>query len=168
MDPGSRRQLDALRQVGALLDEAGIEHWLFGGWAVDFHAGRVTRPHDDLDAAVWLDDLPRIRELLEGGGWRHAPQPDEDGGTGFEREGGRFELTFLARNDAGIYTPLREATPHWAEDALGDDTPELEGVRCRVVSLASLERTKARERSGAAEAAKDRADSAVLAAIARD
>jgi hypothetical protein len=27
-------------------------YWLFGGWAVDFHAGRVTRDHADIDLAV--------------------------------------------------------------------------------------------------------------------
>ena len=45
---------------------AGIAYWLFGGWAVDFHAGRITRLHDDVDIAVWLEDVPRIVELLTG------------------------------------------------------------------------------------------------------
>ena len=46
--------------------EAGIAYWLFGGWAVDFYAGRITRPHVDVDIAVWLDDVPRIAALLDG------------------------------------------------------------------------------------------------------
>ena len=148
-------------------EEAGIDYWLFGGWAVDFHAGRVTRAHDDLDLAVWLDDLARITRLLEGDGWAHAPDPDEDGGTGYERAHVRLEITYLARDDDGVYTPMRSAKPYWAEDALGEDLLQLEGVRCRVVSLTSLERTKARVRDDPEEAAKDRADSGVLLDIAR-
>jgi hypothetical protein len=46
-------QLAALARIHELLEQHGIEHWLFG-WAVDFHTGAVTRPHDDLDVAVWL------------------------------------------------------------------------------------------------------------------
>jgi len=127
----------------------------------------VTRPHDDLDVAVWLDDLPGIASLLDCDGWAHAPDPEEDGGTGYERDGVRLELTYLVRDAEGVFTPLRSAKPYWAEDALRDDTRELEGVRSRVVSLASLERTKARPRDDPDEAAKDRTDSAVLADLSR-
>jgi hypothetical protein len=165
LSEASARQLEALRQVVARLDEASIEHWLFGGWAVDFHVGRVTRPHDDLDLAIWLDDLPRIAALLESDGWRHAPDPEEDGGTGYERDGVRLELTYLARDNEGVYTPLRSAKPYWPDDALGADMGELDRVRCRVVSLAALQRTKARTRDDPEEAAKDRADSAALAEL---
>src|SRR5919107_952320 len=56
------RQLAALDRVGRLLDAAGIDYWLFGGWAVDFYAGSVTRTHDDVDIAIWLRDLQEIAE----------------------------------------------------------------------------------------------------------
>lgn len=133
---------------------------------MDFHVGRVTRAHDDLDVAIWLDDLPRVAALLEEAGWTHAPEPDEDGGTGYERDGVRLELTYLERDGGGVYTQLRSAKPYWSDDAFGNELRVLENVRCRVVSLASLERTKARGREDAEEAAKDRADSAVLAELA--
>jgi dihydrofolate reductase len=57
------RQLAALADVDRILAAASQEYWLFGGWAVDFHAGRITRPHGDVDVAVWLADLPRIGTL---------------------------------------------------------------------------------------------------------
>ena len=79
---GSAGQLSALGEITAQLDREQVAYWLFGGWGVDFHAGRITRLHDDVDLAVWLDDVPRIVELLAGGRWAHAPEPDEDGGTG--------------------------------------------------------------------------------------
>lgn len=51
------RQLQTIGWLNALFAERGIDCWLFGGWAVDFHAGRVTRHHDDVDLAVWQSDL---------------------------------------------------------------------------------------------------------------
>ena len=38
------------------LDGAGLEHWFFGGWAVDLWVGRLTRPHEDIDVLVWRRD----------------------------------------------------------------------------------------------------------------
>jgi hypothetical protein len=67
-------QLAALARIHELLDGHGIEYWLFGGWAVDFHAGSVTRTHDDLDIAVWLKDHNRIAALLAADGWRQHPR----------------------------------------------------------------------------------------------
>jgi hypothetical protein len=104
-------QLAALAQVHELLVRHRIEYWLFGGWAVDFHAGAITRPHDDLDISVWSKDLDRIAALLAADGWKHAPEEDEDGYTGYARGTVRFELAFLARGEDGeVYTPLGEGS----------------------------------------------------------
>jgi dihydrofolate reductase len=162
----AERQLAALTAVDALLAEAGVDYWLFGGWAVDFHAGSITRPHSDVDIAVWLDDLPRIAGLLEDAGWRHSPEPDEDGGTGYERGGVRLELTFLVRADGGrVVTPLRTFEAVWPEDAFGDAAGELEGVRARLVGLGALTRGKSTPREDPVEAARDRADFDVLSGL---
>ena len=152
------QQLSALAGVSRQLDDAGIAYWLFGGWAVDFYAGSVTRPHDDVDIAVWLEEVPRIAELLTSDGWHHAPEDDEDGGTGYEREGVRLELTYLVRDDDEVFTPLREGRGTWAPDALGSDVRGLDGVRTRLVALEALRRGKAKPRDDPADAAKDRAD----------
>jgi hypothetical protein len=163
MDDLITEQLSALARVGDLLEDAGIAYWLFGGWAVDFYAGSVTRAHDDLDIAVWLVDLPRIAQLLEDDGWRHAPHDDEDGGTGYERGAVRLELTYLVRADDGrIFTPLRDGQAPWSEEALADDIAELQGVRARLVALAPLMHGKSTPRDDPEDAAKDRADFARL------
>lgn len=90
-------QLAALDELHRLLDRHRIEYWLFGGWAVDFHAGTVTRPHDDIDLAVWLEDVGRIAALLVSEGWTHAPEEGEDGYTGYARGAVRLELACCAR-----------------------------------------------------------------------
>jgi hypothetical protein len=126
---------------------------------VDFYVGSVTRSHDDLDLAVWLADVPRIAELLQDDGWRHAPDEDEDGGTGYEREAIRLELTYLVRDaDGRIFTPLRRGQASWSSEALGSDVGELDGVRARLVALAPLTRGKSSARDDPEDAAKDVAD----------
>jgi len=159
-------QLSALANVTELFDRAGIVYWLFGGWAVDFYAGSITRAHADIDMAVWHDDLSRISALLEGDGWRHAPTADDDGGTGYERGAVRLELTYLVRDHEGrVFTPLRDRQALWPEGAFGDDERELLGVRSRLIGLAALTRGKSCSRDDPEDAAKDRADFGVLSAL---
>ena len=152
----------------AAFDAAGVEHWLFGGWAVDFHLGRITRAHDDLDLAIWLDDMPRIDSVLAARGWVDLEDPDVDGGKAFGRDGVRLELTYLYRDaDGEVYTPLLDGTRgRWTDQSLGDEIGVLNGVRCRVVSLASMIRMKEPgRRSQPEEVAKDTADYEVLRAL---
>src|SRR5689334_20510480 len=55
---------DALIEVLKALDDAGIEAWLDGGWAVDAVLGTQTRPHKDVDIIVQLADLQKLRRNL--------------------------------------------------------------------------------------------------------
>ena len=159
MTESAADQLAALARVHELLTAARIDYWLFGGWAVDFHAGAVTRAHSDVDLAVWLADIPRIEELLSAVGWRAVPSPEDDGGTGYERGMVRLELTYLVRaDDGGVYIPLRSRRAQWPADALEQEVAELRGVRARIVARQPLARMKASPREDPADAAKDVAD----------
>ena len=161
MDSG--RQLAALARVLRLLESSGIDSWLFGGWAVDFHLGVVTRTRADLDLAVWASDLERIAALLLGDGWSHAPEEGEDGYTGYKRHGVRLELAFLARlEDGRICTPLRDGFASWPADAFGDEVGELSGVRARVIGMRALREEKAALHDDPQVAPKDRADLSAL------
>jgi hypothetical protein len=164
--PPVRQQLSALADVGELLDRGGFEYWLFGGWAVDFHVGTVTREHDDIDLAVWLHDADAIGSQLRAKAWQHKPHAGEDGGTGYERGQVRVELTYLATDDTGrIFIPLRNGDALWSEDPLGNEVRELLGVRARVISLALLRAGKSSPRDDHEEAAKDRADFEALSRL---
>ena len=166
MSDSSGEQLAALARVHRVLEAADVEYWLFGGWAVDFHAGAVTRAHDDVDIAVWLDEFARIRELLEADGWRHVSSEDDNGGTGFERGPVRLELTFLVRDaDGSVFIPLRDGRATWPSDATHSVVLELGGTRARVLELASLRRSKSPPRSDPEDALKDEADDEVLRRI---
>jgi Aminoglycoside-2''-adenylyltransferase len=143
-------QLSVLSHLDELFRHHGIEYWLFGGWAVDFHAGEVTRTHDDLDLAVWSHDGERVRELLTSGDWRHTP---EEGYSVYELEDLRLEVAFLDHGE-------------WPPNSFEDDVAEVAGVRASVVSLSSLRADKAVVRDDESVAAKDRADSVTLARLA--
>ena len=162
-------QLDAIGRLHARLHELDIDYWLFGGWAVDFHAGRVTREHDDVDVAVWQTDLARLTAVLQADGWVHAPQLTEDGYTGFEKAGIRLELAFLDRDRTGVmFTPLTRGRSDWPSGSFEDAQARVEGVLARVVSLASLIEDKSGPRHDPVASAKDRADVATLGQLPAD
>jgi hypothetical protein len=160
----NRAQLHALDEVHRRLELEGVAYWLFGGWAVDFHAGAVTRPHDDLDIAIWLRDLTTVARLLRQDGWTHEPADGQDGSTAFTRRGVRLELAFLQRDEDGEpYTPLtRGGRAAWAAGAFGEEVRTLAGVRARVIGLTALHEEKSGTHTDPAAAAKDRRDRATL------
>ena len=119
-----------------------------------------------MDLAVWLDEVPRIAAVLEGSGWRNAPDPEGEGGTGYERGGIRLELTYLVRrHDGVVVTPFRNTDAPWPAGAFGADERELRGVRARLVSLDALARGKSSPRDDPDDAGKDQADFDVLSGL---
>jgi hypothetical protein len=162
-------QLQALGRLRDLFEQQGIDYWVFGGWAVDLHAGRVTRPHADIDVAVFLSDLGRIDVLLRQAGWHHTPQAGEDGYTQYvHEEEARLDLAFLVRGDDGVaYTPIDSGRGDWPLGSFGNDVADLLGVRARVVTLTSLLSDKSEVRSDPSTRAKDQADVAVLVRVAK-
>ena len=92
--PQHSAHLAILAELDQLLRDHGVAYWLFGGWAVDFHAGRVTREHDDIDIAIWSDDRAQLAALLHERAWIHRPDAGEDGYTCYERNEVRLEVAF--------------------------------------------------------------------------
>jgi len=67
------------REVAALYDEldaVGIAIWIDGGWGVDALLGEETRPHSDLDIAIELKDVPRLRAHLAACGYAEVARED--------------------------------------------------------------------------------------------
>ena len=67
---------DAVVDLLRLFEDEGVEVWLDGGWAVDAALGEQTRPHKDLDIILRIKDVPKIRQILDGRGFR-----EQTGGT---------------------------------------------------------------------------------------
>ncbi len=55
---------ETVLDVLALFDSDRVDVSVDGGWGVDALIGRQSRPHDDLDVVVRLDQATRIQELL--------------------------------------------------------------------------------------------------------
>lgn len=156
-------QLAALAELGQLSEQHELPYWVFGGWAVDFHVGRITRPHVDIDIAIWAHDTDRLEALLRAAAWRHDPQADEDGYTSYERRGVRLEVVFLARDPSGeIYAPLAVGRGTWPADSFGNAAAVLDGVHAQLVSRTSLVVDKSSLRLVGEAAEKNRADIASL------
>ena len=156
-------QLQAIERLDAALSGAGIDYWLFGGWAVDFWVGRVTRAHDDIDAAAWRADYDALRRALVAAGWRHTPVEDEVVGTRYTWAGAELEFTFVEqRADGAIVIPFPGHEIVWTLEPFGEERRMLQGVGARAIPLDLLRRGKAIPREEAAEAAKDRADAEAL------
>lgn len=99
------------------------EWWVVGGWAIDAFTGRA-RPHEDIDAVIWLRDLPLLRELVGdrhhiwsagGGALRPVnddwPQPHEHSGQVWLRDHAQapwFLDCLLAEDRDGLWVSRRD------------------------------------------------------------
>src|SRR5205814_6613863 len=92
--------LAAIESLTALLERQRLDYWLFGGWAVDFWVGAVTRAHDDIDIAAWHDDAKGIDTALTSAGWRPAPVENEAIAAGYALQAARLEITFVVADEA--------------------------------------------------------------------
>lgn len=86
-------------------------------------------------------------------GWQHSPDADEDGGTGYERDGVRVELTYFVSGESGeVFIALRDQNALWSEHSLANEVLELHGARTRVIPVGLLRRGKSRPRDDPNEA----------------
>jgi len=63
----------------------GIDFWVEGGWGVDALLGEQTRPHDDVDLGVRMEDVDRICAAL----------------SEFERSDDEWPSSFVLRDARG-------------------------------------------------------------------
>ncbi|MBE7433053.1 MAG: nucleotidyltransferase family protein [Anaerolineales bacterium] len=75
-DPTSQTTAADVIELVNLLDAHGIGVVIDGGWGVDALLGKQTRTHSDLDIAVERADVPNIRALLEGRGYKEVLRDD--------------------------------------------------------------------------------------------
>ena len=60
-------------EILALLERAGLEVWLDGGWGVDALLGRESRPHRDLDLILRASDTDALGKALAPAGFARKP-----------------------------------------------------------------------------------------------
>jgi hypothetical protein len=130
----ARRQLDVIATTTTDFDRAGIVHWLIGGWAVDFHLGRVSRNHSDVDFALWVSDRELATRVLTRRGFRPDHSRSSDGVELFVGSIEHVEITYIGlAADGSVVTPGFELWPYQRR-SFGDEERTLRGVRAPVTS----------------------------------
>ena len=138
----ARRQLDVIATTTTDFVRAGIVHWLIGGWAIDFHLGRVSRNHSDVDVALWVTDREVATRVLTRRGLHLDHSRSREGVELFVGPSDHVEVTYLGLAvDGSVVTPGFE---HWPYQpcSFGDEHRSLRGVRAPVTSVATLLDTK--------------------------
>src|SRR5215204_800707 len=162
-DPG----LSMFGSASGALEGARLEHWFFGGWAVDLWVGRLTRPHDDIDVLVWRHDETRVHDALRTAGWVHTPSPEDLVGTNYARDGYDLQVTFaVPGGEGGMVVPVPDQPIVLSASPLAFASRNLGDVSVRVLTLEMMLALKSTPRPDEAGGAKDRADLAALRAVA--
>ena len=160
------RGLAALGSASGALDAADLEHWFFGGWAVDLWVGRLTRPHDDIDVLVWRHDEARIHEALGSAGWLHTPTPEDLVGTNYARDGYELQLTFVVPGaEAGVVVPVPDQPMVLSTGPLAFERRDLGEASVTVLTLEMMLAIKGTPRPDEMGGGKDRADLAALRSV---
>lgn len=134
-EPG--RQVRVIAEIVAATRAAGIDVWLRGGWAMDFHLGRVTRPHRDIDWFCAAADAGRLTALLHGLGYRDDPGVDPARQRDLlAPDGTEVSFALLGWDAAGH--PVVPAGPYagrpWPVDLLDGPPGRLGEVTCPIVA----------------------------------
>ena len=161
----SEVQLSLIVELAEVLSRARIRFWLRGGWALDFHLGRVRSGHADIDGVTWLRHRERIRRLLVARGFSVVPGYREPQLV-LEKHGEEVSFLFVVRQGSEIVVPSYEAWP-LRPQALPISSKALAGVSCRVVSVEELlhEKLLHHEWSGRPLRPKDRANVELLRSL---
>jgi hypothetical protein len=130
------RQLSLIEDFFAIADDAGIECWLRGGWAVDFFLGEVTRTHGDIDLFVWASDGAKIISLLQRAGYRKVEGPPSDEQFNFVKEGEELHVALLARTPTGDIASAgkRWSDTPWPAGMLNAPLGRIGNIQARVIN----------------------------------
>ncbi len=135
--PDEAAQALLIERLVAMMNERGITYWLHGGWGVDFHLGRVSRQHSDIDFVVELDHRQRLRMGLDAWGAGLFRADPAGGVESFDLDGIEVEVTYVTTVDGILVTPGYEIWP-WPPETLPNDTVTFRGITARAVSAEGL------------------------------
>jgi hypothetical protein len=162
-EDGTAAQLALIEELSRLLTDEATPHWLFGGWAVDFVVGRVTRPHRDIEFVVWWHDAERLPPIL--GEHEYEVRAREEEAITFIKQGQHVEFYVIVRDARGrLITPGRWANWPWLDGSFDGPRGRIGEVVCPVVSVETQLDTKEAylRHTGVPLRSKDRADIASL------
>lgn len=169
MNDATAFQLLLIEAIRDALDAAGIEWWLFGGWAMDFSIGEVTREHSDVEIFVWQKDALRAKEALLRAGFAAPAALHPDEGQPFLKNGQEIGVWYLVSGEDGfVHTPGRWQDWPWPHGSFDEPRMKIGDVEAPAMSAEGLLDMKlgfARHPHGAPLREKDRGDISRLRAL---
>jgi hypothetical protein len=122
-----------------LLQAAQVPHWLFGGWAIDFHVGAITRPHDDIEFLVWHTDAVTITSILAQHQYeRFTGGYGDEMGILFKHQQ-KLEFDYLSHDHEGrVVVTGRWSDWPWPHGAFDAPPVTFAGITCPIISVAGL------------------------------
>jgi uncharacterized protein (TIGR02569 family) len=84
------------------LQRAGLPVWLDGGWGVDALVRRQTRPHDDLDVVVRIEDVAAVERELAALGYERAGGGPPMSFESVDAEGRQIDVHPIAADGAYV------------------------------------------------------------------
>jgi Aminoglycoside-2''-adenylyltransferase len=130
-------QLRLIGELRAVLAEERVRFWLRGGWALDFHVGRVTRAHEDIDVVTWERHRSRLEAALERAGFVATPSPNPSTQLIFTKRDEELSVLLVRRRGRDVVVRGAERWP-FPPGAFGGVERRLGDVTCRVFSAAAL------------------------------
>jgi lincosamide nucleotidyltransferase A/C/D/E len=116
------------------LEDLGVEIWVDGGWGVDALLGAQSRSHQDFDIAIQQKDVPTLRELLSGRGYKDIKvEQARDWNFVLGDKNGRevdVHVIVLDEKGHGIYGPPEKGEMYPAAALAGRGRIEGRMVRC--------------------------------------
>jgi lincosamide nucleotidyltransferase A/C/D/E len=100
-----------------------IQIWLTGGWGIDALLREQTRPHKDLDLIMLVDDVVRMRDLLDRAGYGLKELWSENSWV-VDARGAEIPTAFVLQNAEGREIDVHamrlddqgQGIPAWADD----------------------------------------------------
>lgn len=126
-------QLRIIHEIASAADRAHIPLALRGGWALDFLLGKVTRAHGDIDFNVWLEDINKIKSILESAGYECeevTPEPLRN----FHKYGQTIQVACLKERSDTTVCPAGYPEYPLSPGLMNGPIATLEGVTCRTAT----------------------------------
>lgn len=109
------------------LEKVGIKIWIDGGWSVDALIGKQLRPHKDVDIALQWKDVPKLREILSGKGYKQVREDSQWNFVLADDNGHEVDVHAFIYDDAGN---IVEGVMYPTESLTGTGTIDGYTIRC--------------------------------------
>lgn len=102
-----------------LLADARVDCWVNGGWGVDALIGRQMRPHEDLDLVIGIEDVGRVLDVLQAGGFALDEDLRPVSFTMRTQDGRKVDLHPVTWDDQGNGVQAQPNNSSWSYPAAG-------------------------------------------------